>query len=246
MKPAWLSLVASVASGAGLGLAVLVAPADLTDYGGGLANPAVLAALGIAAALFVGAFVAEGGAARASWRAPAGLLTMVFLAACVVYACAVFVVWPFGARVACGSAVAVLALAVLITGAMRPRHADASMRPEGRPAAIATVTLGLYTGALILVAIAAFDGRPVLPFAAVAFLLLTVAAVAKGLDFRRVKAARPVTLRRYGFLALAFVVPMTALGLEVTAPALLAVVAIVALAGVLVERALRIAEPPAA
>ena len=89
-------------------------------------------------------------------------------------------------------------------------------------------------GSLLLVALAAAQGSPLAPFTVVAFAFLTISAVVKGLYYHRFKV--PQAQWRYVFLALAFVVPIVAIGLELGSSWLPAVAAVVAIAGVLVER----------
>ena len=201
MRPAWSVLVFTVSSGAGLGLAILLALADLTDYAGGLSNPAVLIGLAVAAVLVTIGLLSSTlhlanpkNAWRAfsqfkrSWLSREGVFALALYPSLAAYALAVDAVWPFSARIATGVAVIVLALAVLVCTGMIYACLKTIPRWHTPLVPIAYVVLGLYSGALILVAIAAFDARPVLAFAAVAFVLLTLAAIVKGLYYQRFKA----------------------------------------------------------
>ena len=251
------AIFCTVASGAGLGLLVLLVLVEIAAYGGGLSKRMLASGFAMAAVLISGglgasvlSLVNPTSLTRApldwkrSWVSREALLVIALYPVAAIYVWSTFVLdaesGPSALQIVAAGLVVIIALATLVaTGMIYGCSKDiAQWASPLVPAGY--LSIGLYCGSLLLVALAAAQGSPLAPFTVVAFAFLTICAVVKGLYYHRFKVAQAQW--RYVFLALAFVVPIVAIGLELGSSWLPAVAAVVAIAGVLVERWLFFAE----
>lgn len=248
------AIFCTVASGAGLGLLVLLVLVEIAAYGGGLSKRMLASGFAMAAVLISGGLGASvlnlvnpTCSTRAlvdwkrSWVSREALLVIALYPVAAIYVWSVFARGAesgpsahYALQIVAALLVVIIALATLVaTGMIYACSKDiAQWATPLVPAGY--LSIGLYCGSLLLVALAAAQGSPLAPFTVVAFAFLTISAVVKGLYYHRFKV--PQAQWRYVFLALAFVVPIVAIGLELGSSWLPAVAAVVAIAGVLVER----------
>lgn len=196
MHPAFSVIFFTVASGAGLGLFALLAITDAAGLGGLSGQPLILAgltALGLTAAGLVSStfHLANPKNAwrafsrfRTSWLSREGVFAVAFFPFALAYLLVAYLGWPEWLRAGLGAIAAVLALiTVYCTGMIYAclrtiRVWNTPMVPIGY------LTLGLYSGALLLLAFVAAGGKSALaPYFYLVVGLLLGGALLKGVYY---------------------------------------------------------------
>jgi DMSO reductase anchor subunit len=201
MKPAFSVIFFTVASGFGLGLFALLALADLAGLGGGLTRNAIVIAGVVALALTTAGLFSSTlhlanpkNAWRAfsrfktSWLSREGVFAVVFYPFALAYLASAWFGGPDKLHVLLGVGAIVLAVVVVYCTGMIYACLKTIPQWHSRLVPLNYLLLGGFSASLALLAVALADGARPVPYAALALLLGTAAAIFKGIYYHRFRA----------------------------------------------------------
>jgi DMSO reductase anchor subunit len=206
MRPAFSVIFFTVLSGAGLGLFALLAIVYLTGWSSAPGPAMHLVGGVLALALVAGGLLSSTlhlanprnawravTRFRTSWLSREGVLALLFFPVALGYLASVHRAWPSAWQTALGLAGIALAWAVLFSTGMIYACLKTIPQWHNRLVPAAYLVNGHLSGGLILLALAAAEGKATGGYVALAAIALTVAGAIKWRYYRRFSATRAGT-----------------------------------------------------